>query len=94
MLTSAQKDKLTADVAALADHVAALIVDPDPNPLQVELDAANAQLAAANAALGDAKAAGAALQAKIDAAKASIQAANAADATEDAARADALFHLG
>ena len=85
-LTLNEKTQLQSDAQNLADHIAALTVDPDPNPLQVALDQANAALAAANGTI-------ATLQGKIDAAKASIAAANAADATEDAARAEALAHL-
>lgn len=39
-LSAADKTALQADVQKLSDDVAALTVDPDPNPLQVQLDAA------------------------------------------------------
>lgn len=44
-LSAADKTALQADVQALSDAVTALTVDPDPNPLQVQLDKANALIA-------------------------------------------------
>ena len=44
-LSAADKTALQADVQKLSDDVAALTVDPDPNPLQVQLDAALALIA-------------------------------------------------
>lgn len=44
-LSAADKTALQADVQKLSDDVAALVVDPNPNPVQVELDAAKAVIA-------------------------------------------------
>ncbi|MGH6796177.1 MAG: hypothetical protein ACREDH_13515 [Methylocella sp.] len=57
-LSQAEKDVLVADAQKITTDVAALTVDPDPNPLQVALDAANAMIAQ--------------LQGKIDAAKTAL----------------------
>jgi multidrug resistance efflux pump len=85
-LTATQKSGLQSDVQALSDAVNALTVDPIPNPLQVQLDAAQAQIVTLQQG-------NTALQAKIDAAKAAMARADAADVSEDQARADALAAL-
>lgn len=85
-LSAAEKTQLTLDVQVLVDHITALVVDPDVNPLQAELDAANAALATAQAD-------NTALLAKIQSAKDAIAAADIADTAEDAARAAALAAL-
>lgn len=71
-LTIEQKTALQTQVQAVADSVSALEVDPIPHPLQVLLDAANAQIAVLEAAAVVAASANAALRAKIDAAKAAL----------------------
>lgn len=93
-LSSIEKTQLAADVQTLADHITALIVDPDPHPLQIALDEANAALTLANATLAAAMTENADLQTRAQAARDAIAAANTADATEDAARAAALAALG
>jgi hypothetical protein len=85
-LTATQKSQLQSDVQALSDAVTALTVDPIPNPLQVQLDAAQAQIVTLQQG-------NTALQAKIDAAKTAMARADAADVSEDQARADALAAL-
>ena len=53
-VTDTHVAQLQADAKAIADLVATFVPDPDPNPLQVALDAANAtitQLTSDNAAL-------------------------------------------
>lgn len=92
-LSTVEKSTLQASVQTLIDEVNALVVDPDPNPLQVALDAANAALAVANADLTAANDTITALNSKIDAAKAAMAQADAADAAEDTARANALAAL-
>lgn len=44
-LSTSEKSALQAAVQTMADAVSALVVDPNPNPLQVQLDAANALIA-------------------------------------------------
>jgi hypothetical protein len=85
-LTATQKTQLQSDVQTLSDAVTALAVDPIPNPLQVQLDAAQAQIVTLQQG-------NTALQAKIDAAKTAMARADAADVSEDQARADALAAL-
>lgn len=71
-LTIEQKTALQTQVQAVANSVSALEVDPIPHPLQVLLDAANAQIVVLEEAAAAAAAANAALQAKIDAAKVAL----------------------
>lgn len=93
-LSSTQLSDLQAAVADVTAIVTVLQADPDPNPLQVALDAANATIAALTAERDTANANAAAMQAKIDAAKAQLAAAATADAAEDAGRQGALQALG
>ena len=79
-LSQTELTTLKQAVQAVADEVDALVVDPETNPLQVQLDEANATIAS--------------LQAKIDAAKQRLADAATADAAEDAAREAALAELG
>lgn len=79
-LSTTEKTQLQASVQALTDEITALVVDPDVNPLQAALDAANATITA--------------LQGKIDATKTALAAVETADAAEDTARAAALAALG
>jgi multidrug resistance efflux pump len=64
-LTVEQKTALQTQVQAVADGVSALVVDPIPNPLQVALDQALADLAQAQANLATANAKIAAAQAAL-----------------------------
>lgn len=86
-LSLSEKNALANTAQSILDEVNALVVDPAVNPLQPQLDAANATIAA-NATEK------AAMQARIDGAKSALQAAAAADAIEDARHADALAALG
>ena len=79
-LSATQLADLQAKVADVSTFVDSLQADPDPNPLQVALDAANATIAAVTAERDAALADAAAKQAKIDAAILAAQAAKAADA--------------
>ena len=45
-VTDTQVAQFQADAKAIADAISALVPDPVPNPLQVALDAANAQITA------------------------------------------------
>jgi hypothetical protein len=73
MTTQADKDAILEKLDEAADLVTALPVDPDVNPLQAQLDAANAMVLSLQGEKN-------ALQAKIDAAKAAAQADKDADA--------------
>lgn len=91
---------VSQNVAALAGHIAALVADEEPHPLQVALDAALAErdslaqsLQVATADLLATVDQRNALLAKIDASKAHLQASVTADAAEDSARNAALQAL-
>lgn len=71
-LSASDKAALVATAATLTTEVNALVVDPAVNPLQAQLDAANAALATANVSITAQQATIAAMQAKIDAAKAAL----------------------
>lgn len=93
-LSTAELSDLQAVAQDLVDFAASLTADPDPNPLQVALDAANATIAQRDAEIVTANAATTALQARIDAAKVKLAEAATADAAEDDGRAGALAELG
>lgn len=100
-LTIAERANLDQATAAatqaqqvVAGLVAALVADPEPNPLQVALDAMTAErnalaqsLQTATADLISAVDQRNALQAKLDAKNAAMDALDAADAAADAAEA-------
>ena len=78
-LTTSEKAALVATADTLSAQVAALVIDPDTNPLQAQLDAALAQVVA--------------MQEKVANAKLALQQSVTADAAEDAARNAALQAL-
>ena len=92
-LSTSEKAALVNATDALALQVAALVVDPDPHPLQVQLDAAVAARDAVTAERDQARAQVAAMETKVANAKAALQASISADAAEDAARNAALQAL-
>lgn len=54
-LSAADKSGLQADVQTLSDHITALVVDPTPNPIQVQLDSANQTIATLTGVLNGVK---------------------------------------
>lgn len=92
-LSAAELTALKTDVQAVVDGVNALVADPVPHPLQVELDAANARIATLTTERDTANASVVAMQAKIDAAKAKLVESAAADVAEDAGRQGAIDAL-
>lgn len=73
-LSTVQKTQLVSDTQAVLDAVNALTVDPAVNPLQAQIDAANAKVSK--------------LTDQLTRIVAKVAAADAADVAEDQARAD------